>query len=396
MFSKSLYRTFCLAILTCLILGMLTGCFNKKEQNGIAEDFATKDTVATLSTADTESVKSDAPVKVGFVTGVKLRVRSGPSADYEKIGELDTGTKVSFTEFREASDGTWGKMELGWIFMDHVYIPGTVTNRHGFVVVKQNGVSIYDAILQPRNAVKKLAIGDRYEILHYITFDGDERWGYTRQGWIDLRQVYLEGEDGEKPGGGIVQDITPLNVRTGPGTGYEIIGKLENGTRVAVKEQITCNHDTWGYNGTGWIAMSRVVEDTSDYGALIGRWKCVYRSTTEGVDIYTGDAWTFYSDGKYVNTCHEGMYYYDENGKLLPVPNTGMGSQDFVGTYRLEGNKLYLTCTYIEWEENAALPIYETVTIQLENDNILRIGGTTYYKCEENESLESIIARYKI
>lgn len=197
---------------------------------------------------------------VGFVTGNQLRVRSGPGVESDMVGELATGTRVVIKQLFEASDGPWGETEQGWIYMEHVYIPGDVTSRAGYVVARVD-TSAFDAILQPKTAVYTIYCGDRLNIMHYITFEGDTRWAYTDKGWIDLREFYLEGEQGFSNYTGYVTTTEYLNVRRGPGTGFDAVSSLAPGSRVNIMEMIYVRNETWGYTGAGWVLMDYIGEE---------------------------------------------------------------------------------------------------------------------------------------
>ena len=97
-----------------------------------------------------------------------------------------------------------------------------------------------------------------YEILDV----NDARWGYTDSGWINLADAYVEGETGDGACYVKVIDTTPLNVRVGPGTGYDVIRTLDVRSYTDVLFQVNTGKDYWGFIGDGWIYMGLVkVED---------------------------------------------------------------------------------------------------------------------------------------
>lgn len=94
--------------------------------------------------------------------------------------------------------------------------------------------------------------GDRVGIIQI-----DTGWGRTTQGWICLDYVYLDGNVGANPSSGTVT-ASQLHIRSGPGTGYSVLGNYHLGDRVAIMEQIQLGYTWWGYTSLGWICMDYV------------------------------------------------------------------------------------------------------------------------------------------
>lgn len=63
---------------------------------------------------------------------------------------------------------------------------------------------------------------------------------------------------------GVVTNASVLNVRGGPGTEYDIVGKLEEGTKVAIYEQQMVGNTPWGRIKSGWISMDYIVLSNSE------------------------------------------------------------------------------------------------------------------------------------
>ncbi|MBO4938809.1 MAG: SH3 domain-containing protein [Oscillospiraceae bacterium] len=127
-------------------------------------------------------------------------------------------------------------------------------------------------------SVKKLAIGTRVEILEQLTVE-DVHWGRIEEGWINLKYVTLDGEEGpvtEDPavpdettpaetqpqdpaassGNGTTGTITAssLHIRKGPGTKYDSVGKVKKGDKVEILEK----SGNWGKIEKGWISLKYV------------------------------------------------------------------------------------------------------------------------------------------
>lgn len=62
---------------------------------------------------------------------------------------------------------------------------------------------------------------------------------------------------------GVVTGAGVLNVRAGAGTEFEKVGSLEDGTKVAIYEQVQVGESTWGRIKIGWISMNYIqITDT--------------------------------------------------------------------------------------------------------------------------------------
>lgn len=71
------------------------------------------------TTSDDNSDSDDAVS--GSITADGLRIRSGPGTDYETVGSVSNGDRVTITDQVEDGNGvTWGKISQGWISMDYV------------------------------------------------------------------------------------------------------------------------------------------------------------------------------------------------------------------------------------------------------------------------------------
>ena len=134
-------------------------------------------------------------------------------------------------------------------------------------------------------SVKKLAVGTRLEILEILVVD-DVTWGRTAEGWVNMKYVTLDSEASDAPtedtpaapetptettpttpstststGSGKSGTITAesLNVRKGPGTKYDSVGKVKKGDKVEILE----TDGNWGKISNGWISLKYVKMDGS-------------------------------------------------------------------------------------------------------------------------------------
>ena len=123
--------------------------------------------------------------------------------------------------------------------------------------------------------VDRLKNGDPVEI-YEIKQLGATKWGRISKGWISLAYVALDNAPEEpKPENPQPENPKPvepvtgkvfistgkLNIRSGPGTGYDVIGYLTAGDKVVITEQKTIDGIAWGKIGKGWVSMAYIALD---------------------------------------------------------------------------------------------------------------------------------------
>ena len=134
------------------------------------------------------------------VTANDVNVRQGPGTDYKVTGAANTGDQLVITETATGTGYTWGKFYGGWICLDY-------TN--------------YDAVSAPDT-------------------EEPETTG-TRMGTVKVSDQ--------------------LRIRSGPSTGYSVVGYLKNGERVEILEQKIAGSMVWGKISNGWISLDYVTLD---------------------------------------------------------------------------------------------------------------------------------------
>jgi len=136
------------------------------------------------------------------------------------------------------------------------------------VTVTRDGVNIRKGPGTDTEAIGKANTGDQMVVTHTVT-GGSLTWGEFDGGWICLKYTdydIVTAPEQETPQHPTVQKGTVkvnnlLNVRSGPSTGYSIVGKLKNGTKVEILEQKIAGTMVWGKIENGWISMDYVVLD---------------------------------------------------------------------------------------------------------------------------------------
>lgn len=137
------------------------------------------------------------------VTANHVNIRKGPGTNHAVTGSANTGDQLLITETAVGGSYTWGKFQGGWICLKY-------TN--------------YDSVsaTEPEKPAEPVE-----------------------------REVQK----------GTIKVNDSLRIRSGPSTGYGVVGYLSNGTKVEILEQKIAGSMVWGKIANGWISMDYVVLD---------------------------------------------------------------------------------------------------------------------------------------
>ena len=207
-----------------------------------------------------------------------LRIRSGPGTNYALVDYLHPGDKVTITETKMNGSDKWGKIDKGWISMYYVRVETNPDsgNDSGTVgktgTVTTNDLRVRSAAGTSSTVVGYLSKGAKVTVTQTTTVNGTT-WGKIEKGWISMDYVKLDdaadsGSDNSGSAGttgtvGTVTSSTELNVRSGAGTDYSVVGWVYPGDKVTILEQKTVGSMKWGRIDKGWISMSYVKLDSS-------------------------------------------------------------------------------------------------------------------------------------
>ncbi len=216
----------------------------------------------------------------------KLNVRSGPGTKYEKVAQLNKGDYVSITLQKDVNGTTWGLTEDGWVSMYYIQLddeiierpsgstpetPETPSQPSGSsftgVVVNCSELNVREGAGTKYAKVGKLKAGTQVEILEQTSVYG-QSWGRIAQGWVSLNYIEKvtagqeetpiqpsEPEADQVIDSGVIVKCSVLNVRSGAGTKYPKVGKLEAGTQVNIYEKTDVYGQSWGRTDEGWISL---------------------------------------------------------------------------------------------------------------------------------------------
>lgn len=195
-------------------------------------------------------------VMKGVVKAKDLNIRSSANTTADRVGGYTYGDRVEILE----KDGSWGRTKKGWIHLDYVYQDGTTGANTATGTVTATGLRLRGGPGTGYDVVGSLANGETVKILEQFTY-GNTTWGCTKNGWVSMEFINT-GSDSNTDNNtntneGRTATITGdnLRIRSGAGTGYEIIGSLAKNEVVKILETKTVDGITWGKISQGWISM---------------------------------------------------------------------------------------------------------------------------------------------
>ena len=195
---------------------------------------------------------STTTVAKGIVNTQELNIRSSAGTNGDRVGSLKYGDRVEILE----KSGDWGRISKGWIPLNYVYQDGTTGSKSAKGIVTIDGLRICSGPGTTYESVGFYNSGDRVKVLEQFTY-GDTTWGCTDKGWISMGYVYQDGTDVGKTVEGIVT-TDELDIRSGPGTGYDSVGKLYTDEVIKIFYQVTVSETTWGCTKDGWVSLKYV------------------------------------------------------------------------------------------------------------------------------------------
>ena len=242
------------------------------------------------------------------VTGSDVNLRRGPGTAYAVVGQVDKGDTLEITRTAAGGGYTWGKSSKGWIALKYTDYDAVVnggqpeqkpeekpedkpqTDNKEETVIATGKVKVTSGRLNIRSGpstghgtVGSLSNGEAVKI-YEIKKAGTMEWGRIDRGWISLTYVALDNvqtdnKEEEKPEqkpeekpeekpetndstssvtGKVVVTSGRLNIRSGAGTSYSVVGWLNAGETVTITEQKTVNGTPWGKTAKGWVSMNYI------------------------------------------------------------------------------------------------------------------------------------------
>lgn len=281
---KQLRGLLALAAIMVLLTMTLAGCNKKPDPTEPSDSITPTSNEAPepiIEATEPPATETTPPTVMGTVNTDKLNVRTDPDPDSPSIQKLAVDTRVEILEQKVVDDITWGKIADGWVNMKYVTVDGEESGitddptgieeteppktddetegTTGTITASELNIrSGPGTNYKKSGTVKK---GDKVVIL-----EKSGNWGRTKDGWVSLKYVKLDGsvsesDDDEKTTTGtatsktVIITASELNIRSSAGTDGKKVGAYEYGDQVSITEQTTVDGSTWGKTSKGWISL---------------------------------------------------------------------------------------------------------------------------------------------
>ena len=274
-------------------------------------------------------------------TANTVTIRQKPSTDEPRVSTLSKGVEFNVNDTHQivvVGETIWGYAEKinvdgvteGWVNLASKYV-----SRNGIpsldedgeeakpsptgkiaTIINTDSVNVRDTGATYGKLIGKLSRGSTYNVLrenngwYELDVDVDKNpktgsWVYSE--YLDVREGSTSGSGSSNSGnsgnsgsttvetgtGIVANTYTGVNIRTGPSTGYALVGKYLPGTKVEITEVKTGGASKWGKTEKGWVCMDYITM-VSNYpiegggsGSSGGSTGGGSSSTTESA-IYTG------------------------------------------------------------------------------------------------------------
>ena len=238
-----------------------------------------------------------------------LNVRSGAGTSYSVIGSLSNGAKVEIVEI----SGTWYKIKYGsgygYVSKDYVTVSSssnsgsssndnnnsnsgnnTATTQSGTIKVS-GGLNVRSGAGTSHSVIGSLSNGAKVEIVEtsgtWYKIKYGSGYGYVSKDYVTVSSSNNSGstDSGNSNNGssnngsssattiqsGTIKVNGGLNVRSGAGTSYSVIGSLNNGAKVEIVETSGSWYKIKYGSGYGYVSKDYVtVSSSSNSGSNNG------------------------------------------------------------------------------------------------------------------------------
>ena len=218
-----------------------------------------------------------------------LNVRSGAGTNYSVIGSLSNGAKVEIVE----TSGSWYKIKYGsgygYISKDYVTVSSssnsgstnTGNNNAGnsSATTTQSGTIKVNGALNVRSGsgtsysvIGSLSNGANVEIVEtsgsWCKIKYGSGYGYVSKDYVTVSSSSNNGSSSSSSSSttttqsGTVKASGGLNVRSGAGTSYSVIGSLSNGSQVEIVETSGSWYKIKYGSGYGYVSKDYILVNT--------------------------------------------------------------------------------------------------------------------------------------
>ena len=207
-------------------------------------------------------VPSEEPVTV-TVTGSSVNVRSGPGTNYSIVGNVKAGDELVIAETAYGSGYTWGRFdENKWIALQYTNYSKVIEgSEKPEDPPEETTPPTEPEPTEPQPTEPKPTEPQPTE--PKPTEPKPTEPEPTEPQPTEPQPTEPKPTEPESPPTvmGTVKVNEFLRIRSGPGTGYSVVGTLKPNDRVKILEQKTVGSMVWGKIDKGWISLQYVVLD---------------------------------------------------------------------------------------------------------------------------------------
>ncbi len=192
-----------------------------------------------------------------------LNVRSGAGTEYSVVKTISNGASVTIV----SKSGNWGQLSSGgWVSMDYLTTgsgsssSSTNTSGAAYTVNASGGLNVRSGAGTGNDVVNYLSNGTAVTVVSTSKDASGTTWAkLSIGGWVSMNYL-TTGNSGSTSSTGntyTVEASGGLNVRSGAGTGCNVVNMLSNGASVTVVSTTKdASGTTWGkLSSGGWVSM---------------------------------------------------------------------------------------------------------------------------------------------
>ena len=261
-----------------------------KIKYGSGYGYVSKDYVTVSSTSNSDSSSNNNTSATTTQTGTikvngALNVRSGAGTSYSVIGSLSNGAQVEIVE----TSGSWYKIKYGsgygYVSKDYVTVSSSSNNgsssssSSSSTTTTQSGTIKVNGALNVRSGagtsysvIGSLSNGANVEIVEtsgsWCKIKYGSGYGYVSKDYVTVSSSSNSGSSSSSSSSttttqsGTVKASGGLNVRSGAGTSYSVIGSLSNGSQVEIVETSGSWYKIKYGSGYGYVSKDYILVNT--------------------------------------------------------------------------------------------------------------------------------------
>ena len=279
-------------------------------------------------------VGDDTSATIKYVTATSLNVRSGAGTSYSILGSLSKGTKV---EVISTTNG-WSKINyngsIGYVSSQYLSSSSTSTDTSTTTkYVTATSLNVRSGAGTSYSILGSLSKGTKVEVIS--TTNGWSKINYNGStGYVSSQYLSSSSTSTDTSTTTKYVTATSLNVRSGAGTSYSILGSLSKGTKVEVIST-TNGWSKINYNGSTGYVSSQYLSSSNTNSST---------STSSTVDkvislakSLLGKAYVWGAQGPSTFDCSGYTYYVMKNAANITLPRVSK-DQSTYGTYVSKSN----------------------------------------------------------